>query len=80
MTETEVKQEWTLTPQDRCDACQAQAYVHVIGTEGDLLFCGHHYATIVADVVGNENLQKFAYQIIDERERLVENRSQGDDY
>ena len=84
MTDTEiqeeVKVEWTLTANDRCDSCGSQAYVHVLGADGDLLFCGHHYAKIVSDVVGNENLQKFAYQIIDERDRLIENKSQGDDY
>jgi hypothetical protein len=32
-----------LTLLDRCDACQAQAYVTVIVNETDLLFCNHHY-------------------------------------
>lgn len=67
---------WTLLATDRCDAkdCGAQAYVQVLGTTGDLLFCAHHYGKIVMDVVGNDRLQSFAYQIIDERERLIENR------
>jgi hypothetical protein len=29
---------------DRCDACQAQAFVIVKGVSGELYFCGHHYA------------------------------------
>ncbi|WP_035812468.1 DUF7455 domain-containing protein [Jiangella gansuensis] len=27
---------------DRCDSCGAQAYIRVVLSEGDLLFCGHH--------------------------------------
>ena len=32
----------TLTAADRCDRCGAQAFVRVLLTSGDLLFCGHH--------------------------------------
>jgi hypothetical protein len=32
----------TLTAQDRCDRCGAQARVSVVLTSGDLLFCNHH--------------------------------------
>jgi hypothetical protein len=70
----EVKQ-WTLTGLDRCDVCDAQAYVHVKGVSGELMFCGHHFKK--AD---SEKLQAFAFEIIDERDRLIENKSQGDDY
>jgi len=66
---------WLLTGLDRCDACGAQAYVWVKGMSGDLLFCGHHYAK--AD---GEKLKAFAFETIDERERLIENKSQGEDY
>ena len=31
----------TLTAADRCDRCGAQAFVRVVLTSGDLLFCGH---------------------------------------
>ncbi|MDO4917485.1 MAG: hypothetical protein Q3974_07700 [Rothia sp. (in: high G+C Gram-positive bacteria)] len=32
-----------LTAADRCDACGAQAYVHVVLDSGnDLFFCAHH--------------------------------------
>ena len=35
----------TLTAHDRCDRCQAQAYVKVYFTaESDLMFCGHDWA------------------------------------
>lgn len=32
----------TLTNADRCDRCRAQAFVRVMLTSGDLLFCAHH--------------------------------------
>jgi hypothetical protein len=32
----------TLTNADRCDRCGAQAFVRVLLTTGDLLFCAHH--------------------------------------
>ena len=32
----------SLTAADRCDRCGAQAFVRVVLTSGDLLFCGHH--------------------------------------
>ena len=64
-----------LTGQDRCDVCEAQAYVQVKGISGELMFCGHHF-----NKVDGEKLQSFAFEIIDERERLIQNKSQGDDY
>jgi hypothetical protein len=70
----EVK-EWMLTGQDRCDVCEAQAYVQVKGISGELMFCGHHF-----NKADGDKLQAFAFEIIDERERLIENKSQGDDY
>ena len=73
------KKEWTLNVIDRCDAnCSAQAYVKAVGMSGELLFCSHHYNQIINNAVGYANLEKFAYQIIDERERLIENRLVGD--
>lgn len=73
------KIEWTLTNMDRCDAgCSAQAFVRVVGVNGELLFCSHHYNKIVSTEKGYANLEKFAYQIIDERERLIENRLVGE--
>lgn len=71
--------EWQLTATDRCDArdCGAQAYVKATGVTGSLYFCGHHYEKNVNNAVGYEKMMKFAYNIIDERERLVENRLVG---
>jgi hypothetical protein len=31
-----------LTAADRCDRCGAQAYVRVVLTKSELLFCAHH--------------------------------------
>ena len=42
MIKDEVKQDWQLSPHDRCDRCSAEALVKVTGISGDLLFCGHH--------------------------------------
>lgn len=71
--------EWTLTNNDRCDAnCSAQAFVKAVGVNGEILFCSHHYNEVIDSPNGYENLEKFAYQIIDERERLIENRLIGE--
>ena len=54
----------TLNATDRCDSCGSQAYVWVNGVNGDLLFCGHHFAK-------NEvKLRAYAFEIIDERHKL----------
>jgi hypothetical protein len=75
LTETaENKTDWQLNVSDRCDSCGAQAYVYVSGVTGDLLFCAHHYNNIVDNAIGYDKMMKFAYQIVDEREKLVENR------
>lgn len=74
------QKEFTLTAVDRCDAgCSAQAYVKAVGVSGELLFCSHHYNQITSNAIGYANLEKFAYQIIDEREKLIENRLMGED-
>ncbi len=72
--------EWTLTAVDRCDAgnCSAQAFVRAVGVNGELLLCSHHYNKITDNAIGYANLEKFAYQIIDEREKLIENRLVGE--
>lgn len=61
--------EWVLTTADRCDVCDAQAYINVKGISGDIMFCGHHY-----DACNNDKLKAFAFEVIDERDRLTENR------
>lgn len=68
--------EWVLTANDRCDSgnCSAQAYVKATGVTGELLFCNHHYEKIVNSPGGYDKMIKFAYNILDERERLVQNR------
>lgn len=74
------QKEFTLTAVDRCDAgCSAQAYVKAVGVNGELLFCSHHYNQITNNAIGYANLEKFAFQIIDEREKLIENRLVGED-
>jgi hypothetical protein len=72
LVDTVVK-EWQLTATDRCDYCGAQAYVRVIGVTGSLDFCGHHYNR------HEDKLTSFAFETIDERDKLIENRLQGDD-
>jgi hypothetical protein len=52
----------SLTLQDRCDRCKAQAFVAAKGFEGELLFCGHHFTKHENAIVA------WAYEIIDERE------------
>ena len=71
MTETT---QWELTAADRCDYCGAQAYVRVTGVTGSLDFCGHHYHA------NEEKLKEFSFNTIDERAKLIENKSKGDDY
>ncbi len=69
--------EWLLSANDRCDKCQAQAYVKVTGAAGELLFCNHHYNKIVDDKKGYEKMMAFMYAIVDEREKLIENKAIG---
>lgn len=45
MTATVTPAAPSLTAADRCDRCGAQAYVRVVLTAGDLLFCAHHAKT-----------------------------------
>lgn len=71
------QQEWIITTKDRCDKCNAQAFVKVVGVTGELFFCSHHYNAIVDNAVGYDAIMKFAYEIIDEREKLIENRLIG---
>ena len=78
MTETEVK-EFVLTALDRCDACGSAAYIKVTGVTGDLLFCAHHYGNIERDENAMLKMQAFAFETIDERERLIENRLKGNE-
>lgn len=62
---------FVLTAMDRCDYCGAQAYVNVTGVSGDLMFCAHHFTK------WESKIREFAFEIIDEREKLNENRLIG---
>jgi len=64
MPKTKEKIQYYLTAVDRCDRCSAQAYVRATGVSGELYFCGHHFAGM------EESLSKWAFEIIDERDRL----------
>lgn len=72
-------QQWYLNVKDRCDLCGSQAYVQVKGITGELLFCVHHYDGIMNSSTGYQRMMDFMLEVIDERERLIENRLQGDD-
>jgi hypothetical protein len=54
-----------LVAADRCDRCGAPAYVRVVLTGGELLFCAHHGKQY------DEQLRKIAVEIHDESDRLV---------
>ena len=73
MAKTKVKKEvkYELTALDRCDRCSAQAWVKASGVNGELLFCSHHYNK------HKDELSKWAFEVIDETERLQENRLTG---
>ena len=64
MVTMEKTEERLLTIQDRCDRCNAQAWVLVKGLEGELIFCGHHFTK------HEEALYNWAYEIVDEREHI----------
>jgi hypothetical protein len=80
MIKDEVKQEWQLSPHDRCDRCSAEALVKVTGISGELLFCGHHYNKVMDNAEGYKKMMSFAINILDERDKLIENKSKGKDY
>jgi len=75
MIKEEEKKVWTLTPKDRCDSCNAEALVQVKGVTGELLFCGHHYNKIMNNPEGYTKMMAFMYEVIDERDKLVEDKS-----
>ena len=58
--------EGTLTAQDRCDSCGAQAYIRVTLASGELLFCAHHGAKY------KEKLAPTAIAWHDESARLLD--------
>ena len=76
----EEEKTWILGALDRCDACSAEALVKVTGIAGELLFCGHHYNKIMNDKIGYEKMMAFMYEIIDERDKLIQNKLKDEDY
>jgi hypothetical protein len=75
----QIKEEYRLTANNRCDSCGSQAYVEVRGITGELLFCSHHYNKIMDNPAGYERMMGFLLEVTDERDRLIENRLQGKD-
>ena len=75
MAKSKVKEKeevkYVLTALDRCDRCLAQAWVKASGVNGELLFCSHHYNKV------ENTIKEWAFEIVDERFRLEENRLQG---
>ncbi len=62
-----------LSATDRCDRCNAQAYVRVVLPGGtDLLFCGHHWSR------HEDALRPQAVEIVDETHRLVDKPEAAD--
>lgn len=53
-----------LTAADRCDVCGAQAFIRVVLTTGDLVFCGHH------GQANKEKLKPIAINWQDETDKL----------
>lgn len=78
--EHEEAKEWQLNALDRCDSCSAQAYIRIKGSTGELYFCGHHYDKIMNDPDAYTKMMAFMLEVLDERERLDENRSKGVSY
>ena len=68
MPKTKEEIQYYLTAVDRCDRCSAQAYVRATGVSGELYFCGHHFAGM------EESVSKWAFEIIDDRDRLNQNK------
>jgi hypothetical protein len=80
ITEEIVAKEWVLKATDRCDSCAAEALVKVTGISGELMFCGHHYNKIMDNPEGYKKMMSFALTVLDERDKLIENRAKGESY
>ena len=74
----EIVKEYLLGAKDRCDSCSAEALVQVTGLDGVLTFCGHHYNKIMDNPEGYKKMMSFMISIIDERDKLIENKSKGE--
>ena len=71
------EKEYSLNALGRCDSCSAQAYVQVKGSTGDLMFCGHHYEKIMNNPDAYTKMMAFMLEVVDERDRLIENKLMG---
>jgi hypothetical protein len=80
VTEEVVKKEWILKATDRCDSCAAEALVQITGLSGDLMFCGHHYNKIMDNPEGYNKMISFALTVVDERDKLIQNKLKDEDY
>ena len=60
-----------------CSWLSAVNDVIVKGATGELMFCGHHYEKIMNDPDAYTKMMGFMLEVIDERERLIENRLIG---
>lgn len=80
MTEETKQVAWELGPTDRCDSCSAEALVRVKGVSGELYFCGHHYNKIMDNPDGYEKMMAFMYEVLDERDKLIQNKLKDEDY
>ena len=63
-TKQEVKK--VLKISDRCDKCNAQAFILAQGVSGILLFCGHHYHKYEYAIT------QWAYKIVNELDNINE--------
>ena len=61
-----LESEFSLTANDRCDSCGAQAYIRVQLDSGELLFCAHHGKKY------QEKLSSIAQSWHDESSRLLQ--------
>ena len=80
VAEEVAEKEWILKATDRCDSCAAEALVQITGLSGDLMFCGHHYNKIMDNPEGYKKMISFALTVVDERDKLIENKAKGKDY
>ena len=60
-----------LNAADRCDRCGAQAFVRVVLSAGDLLFCGHHGRQFAP------TLEAQGAHVLDETVRLTADAATG---
>lgn len=49
---------------DRCDRCNAQAFVLAKGIQGELYFCGHHYNK------NKDAIDNWAFEVINELDTI----------